>query len=324
MVGGSGLHVTAAKGVHIVVPREAIDSDSGLVLRTPNSVLFVIPWGRHWLVGTTDTRYELDRAHPAASASDIEYILEHANRALRRPLTRDDIVGVYAGLRPLVSGEGGDTARLSREHAVLEPVPGLISIAGGKYTTYRVMAADTIDMVVDGLDRKVPKSCTDRLPLIGADQWNTFKDDAARLAREHGLKTGAVDRLLWRHGSRVNDVLALVSNDATLGEELPGGGYIAAEVVYAARHEGALHLDDLLARRMRISIENDQRGLLVAEQAAALMAPELGWNEDRTRVEVRRWQTRIDAELAANAAPDDGSADEFRQAAIDSRGLADA
>jgi glycerol-3-phosphate dehydrogenase len=324
MIGGSELHVTAAKGVHIVVPREAIDSDSGLILRTPNSVLFVIPWGRHWLIGTTDTSYELDRAHPAASASDIDYILEHANHALRRPLTRADIVGVYAGLRPLVSGEGGDTARLSREHAVLEPVPGLISIAGGKYTTYRLMAADTIDMAADGLDRKVPKSCTDRLPLIGADQWSTFKDNAARLAREYELTTEAVDRLLWRHGSRVDDVLALVANDATLGEELPGGGYIAAEVVYAARHEGALHLDDVLARRMRISIENDQRGLLVAEQAAALMAPELGWNDDRRRLEVERWQTRIDAELAANAAPDDGTADEFRQSAIDSRGLADA
>jgi glycerol-3-phosphate dehydrogenase len=323
MVGGSGLHVTAAKGVHIVVPYEAIDSDSGLILRTPSSVLFVIPWGKHWLVGTTDTGYELDRAHPAASASDIDYILEHANDALRRPLTRNDIVGVYAGLRPLVSGEGGDTARLSREHAVLEPVPGLISIAGGKYTTYRVMASDTIDMAADGLGRKIPRSCTDRLPLIGADQWAKFKDEAGRLASEHGLATTTVDRLLWRHGSRVNDVLALVDLDSSLGEELPGGGYIAAEVVYAARHEGALHLDDVLARRMRISIENDQRGLLVAEQAAALMAPELGWDDDRTRLEVERWQTRIDAERAANAAPDDDSAAEVRQSAVDSRGLAD-
>ncbi len=323
MVGGSGLRVTAAKGVHIVVPRAAIDSDSGLILRTPSSVLFVIPWGKHWLVGTTDTGYELDRAHPAASASDIDYILEHANSALRRPLTRDDIVGVYAGLRPLVSGEGGDTARLSREHAVLEPVSGLISIAGGKYTTYRVMAADTIDMAADGLDRRIPRSCTDRLPLIGADQWAKFKDDAGRLANEHGLTTATVDRLLWRHGSRVHDVLALVDLDSALGEELPGGGYIAAEVVYAARHEGALHLDDVLARRMRISIENDQRGLLVAEQVAALMAPELGWDDDRVGLEVERWQTRIDAERAANAAPDDDSADEVRQTAVDSRGLSD-
>lgn len=323
MVGAGGLRVTAAKGVHIVVPREAIDSDSGLILRTPTSVLFVIPWGRHWLVGTTDTSYDFDRAHPAASSSDIEYILDHANRALRRPLTRDHIVGVYAGLRPLVSGEADETPRLSREHAVLEPVPGLISIAGGKYTTYRVMAADTIDMVADGLDRKVPGSCTERLPLIGADGWDTVKHSAPTLAAAHGLRAPLVERLLWRHGSRVNDVLALVDEDARLAEELPGGGYIAAEVVYAARHEGALHLDDVLARRMRVSIENDQRGLLVAEQAAALMAPELGWTEDRVRQEVERWQTRIDAERAANAAPDDSAADQVRQSAIDSRGLGD-
>jgi len=323
MVGASGLRVTAAKGVHIVVPHDAIDSDSGLILRTPTSVLFVIPWGRHWLVGTTDTSYELDRAHPAASASDIDYILEHANEALRRPLTRDDIVGVYAGLRPLVSGKADDTARLSREHAVLEPVPGLISIAGGKYTTYRVMAADTIDMVADGLDRKVPGSCTERLPLIGADQWAVIKDAGPALAAEHGLSAAIVERLLWRHGSRVNDVLAVVDADPALAEELPGGGYIAAEVVYAARHEGALHLDDVLARRMRISIETDQRGLLVAEQAAALMAPELGWDEARVGQEVELWRTRIDAERAANAAPDDDSADEVRRAALDSRGLTD-
>ncbi|MEZ5167984.1 MAG: FAD-dependent oxidoreductase [Acidimicrobiales bacterium] len=150
MAGPSGLTVRAAKGVHIVVPRSCIDSDSGIVLKTPRSVLFIIPWGIHWLIGTTDTEWDLDRAHPAASQADIDYILEQANEALERPLSEADIVGVYAGLRPLVSGKADDTARLSREHAVAQPVPGLISIAGGKYTTYRVMAQDTIDMVAEG------------------------------------------------------------------------------------------------------------------------------------------------------------------------------
>jgi glycerol-3-phosphate dehydrogenase len=125
-----------------------------VIARTEKSVLFIIPWGEHWLVGTTDTEWELDLAHPAASRSDVDYLLGHANRLLRRPLTREDVVGVYAGLRPLLHGESEATSKLSREHAVSQSVAGLITVAGGKYTTYRVMAKDAVDMAARGIDHR--------------------------------------------------------------------------------------------------------------------------------------------------------------------------
>ncbi|ABY23497.1 glycerol-3-phosphate dehydrogenase [Renibacterium salmoninarum ATCC 33209] len=139
------LKVRASKGIHLVVPRDRFQSTVGLILRTEKSVLFVIPWGRHWIIGTTDTDWKLDKAHPAASAADIDYVLEHVKKVLKRPLTREDVEGVYAGLRPLLAGENDSTAKLSREHVVAHPVPGLVVVAGGKYTTYRVMAKDAID-----------------------------------------------------------------------------------------------------------------------------------------------------------------------------------
>jgi glycerol-3-phosphate dehydrogenase len=324
MAGPTGLTVKAAKGVHIVVPRACIDSDSGIVLRTPRSVLFIIPWGMHWLIGTTDTEWELGKAHPAASQADIDYLLDHANEALERQLTEDDIVGVYAGLRPLVSGgNDDDTTKISREHAVAQPVPGLISIAGGKYTTYRVMASDTIDMAADGLDRPVPKSCTEQVTLIGSDDWAKWSTRADELAATHGLDSAIVTRLLWRHGSRIVDVLALAEANPELATVLPGDLYLAAEVVHAARHEGALHLEDVLARRLRISIETDARGTMVADAAADLMAAELGWDQTRRAEEVAAWHDRVEAERAANDAPDDESADALRRTAIDGRGLVD-
>ena len=151
-------HVRASKGIHLVVPRDRIRGDSGLILRTEKSVLFVIPWGRHWIIGTTDTDWSLDKAHPAASAADIDYLLEHVNTVLKEPLTHEDVEGVYAGLRPLLSGESESTSKLSREHAVAHTVPGLVVVAGGKYTTYRVMARDAVDEAVRASTRVPPSA----------------------------------------------------------------------------------------------------------------------------------------------------------------------
>src|SRR5690606_28868581 len=165
--------VRASKGIHLVVPRDRIRGDSGMILRTEKSVLFVIPWGRHWIIGTTDTDWSLSKDHPAASAKDIQYLLDHVNEVLVEPLVPEDVEGVYAGLRPLLAGEDEATSKLSREHAVSTSVKGLVVIAGGKYTTYRVMAKDAIDAAVQQmgtlLDRRVPASCTDAIPLLGAD-----------------------------------------------------------------------------------------------------------------------------------------------------------
>jgi len=319
MAGPAGLSVEAAKGVHITVSGDCIAGSSGVVVRTKKSVLFIIPWGDEWLLGTTDTPWDRDRNHPAASSADIDYLLDQANAVLSRQLTRDDIIGVFAGLRPLIKGTDEDTTKLSREHSVAQPIPGLISIAGGKFTTYRVMASDTIDAAAERLDRTIPDSCTAELPLIGADGWPELLVSTGRLAEDHGLPMDLIERLLWRHGSCIHDVLAIAESDPELKATLPGGRYIAAEIVHGARNEGALHLDDMLARRTRISFENPQRGLTTAEMVAKLMATELGWSPDQTAAEISLWAERVDAERAANHAPDDQSADEARRAVTDAR-----
>ena len=322
------LRVRASKGVHLVVPRSAIDggslaaaggSSDGLILRTPTSVLFVIPWNEQWIVGTTDTPWKLDRDHPAASSADIAYLLDQVNRVLVRPIAADQILGVYAGLRPLLAGESDDTSRLSREHAVVTPVPGLVLVAGGKYTTYRVMAEDAVDAAVEGLPG-VPPSRTAHLPLVGAHRWSEVRDRAAELAAGAGVTEAAVERLLHRHGDRTPDVLALAADDADLVQPLPGApDYLAAEVVHAVTAEGALHLDDVLTRRTRISIETAHRGVETAERVAALMARELGWDEERTTREVAHYTARVDAERESQRMPDDRTADAARLGAADVR-----
>ena len=210
MAGGRGrFHVRASKGVHIVVARDRINSESGLILRTETSVLFVIPWGTHWIIGTTDTEWDLDRAHPAATRADIDYILEHLNAVLNVPLTHDDIQGVYAGLRPLLSGESDDTSQLSREHAVARPQPGLISIAGGKYTTYRVMAADAVDAAREDIGGDVSDSVTEFIPLLGAEGYPALVNQVDRLARHQDLPVWRINHLLQRYGSLVHELFDL-------------------------------------------------------------------------------------------------------------------
>ncbi|WP_107654577.1 glycerol-3-phosphate dehydrogenase [Nocardia suismassiliense] len=310
-------HVRTSKGVHILVPRERLDLDTGLIMRTEKSVLFVIPWHQHWIIGTTDTDWSLDKDHPAASNADVQYILDHVNAVLRDPLTRDDIVGTYAGLRPLVSGASSDTAKLSREHAVAEPVPGLFVIAGGKYTTYRVMAADVVDAAVQGLGRAVAPSVTEKLPLLGAVGYQEMAADLDSLAQRSGLPKATVEHLLGRYGSAVHDLFELIAEDPALGEPLAGAEeYLAAEVVYAVTHEGALHLDDVLTRRTRISIEASDRGLLAAPEVAFLIGARLGWDAADAERELSRYRDRVEAELAAYQAADDEAANAARLVAV--------
>ncbi len=314
MAGERGqFHVRASKGVHLVVPRDRIQSATGLILRTETSVLFVIPWGRHWIIGTTDTDWGLGKAHPAASRTDIDYLLEHVNRVLVTPLTREDVEGVYAGLRPLLSGESESTSKLSREHTVAHPVPGLVVVAGGKYTTYRVMAKDAVDAVSHSLDGRVPDCVTDRIPLVGAEGYAALWNARQRLATKHGLHVARVEHLLHRHGSLVHEVLALVDADPSLGDAVEGADdYLRAELVYAASHEGARHLDDVLTRRTRISIETFDRGVTAAPVAAALMAPVLGWSAAQTAREVEHYLARVEAERLSQEQPDDQTADTAR------------
>ena len=312
--------VRASKGVHIVVPRDRIVAEAGMILRTEKSVLFVIPWRNHWIVGTTDTDWNLDLAHPAATKHDIDYILEHVNSVLATPLTHDDIEGVYAGLRPLLAGESDSTSKLSREHAVARVAPGLVAIAGGKYTTYRVMGADAVDAAQVDMPGRIQPSITDKVPLVGADGYHALINQADHLAARHGLHPYRVRHLLDRYGSLVHEVLSLAADNPELLKPIPASpDYLQVEAVYAASHEGAMHLEDVLTRRTRISIEYAHRGIDSAEAVARLVAPVLGWDEDAIKREIEVYTARVEAERTSQTKPDDQAADAVRAAAPEAR-----
>ncbi len=315
-------HVRASKGIHLVVPRDRIRGESGLILRTETSVLFVIPWGRHWIIGTTDTDWDLSKDHPAASRRDIDYLLDHVNAVLEQPLTHDDVEGVYAGLRPLLAGESDATSKLSREHAIGTGAKGLVVVAGGKYTTYRVMAKDAVDAAVHGLsaqlDRSVPPCCTEDVPLLGADGYEALRNQRHQLAARSGLSVARIEHLLGRYGSLVTEVLDLVADRPDLGRGLSGADdYLRAEIVYAASHEGARHLDDAIARRTHISIETFDRGTAVAEEVADLMAEVLHWTSEQRDREVDHYLKRVEAERESQTMPDDETADAARKGGPD-------
>lgn len=313
LAGEQKTNVRASKGIHILVPRSAIDLGTGAILRTEKSVLFVVPWKEFWIIGTTDTDWDLHKAHPAASHTDINYLLQHVNRVLLNPLTHEDIVGVYAGLRPLLKGESEATSKLSREHSVRIVKPGLISVAGGKYTTYRVMAMDAIDAVARELARPVPRSHTAAIPLIGAGN-----DVERGLAA--GLTPPQFEHLIHRYGDRVGDMFDLIDQDRSLREEINGSApYLRAEAVYGVTHEGALHLDDVLTRRTRISIETRHRGTDSAREVAELMADPLGWDQETIDREVAHYLARVAAERDSQSKTDDATADAARMGAPDVR-----
>jgi glycerol-3-phosphate dehydrogenase len=305
------LRVQPSKGVHLVVPRTSIDLECALILPTEKSVLFVLPWGEHWLVGTTDTTWDFDVARPAASAQDVEYLLSTLNGFLARPLTRDDVESTYVGIRPLVAGAGEETTKLSREHAVNRPLPGLVLISGGKYTTYRVMAEDVIDAAVDhaGLS---PRACTTATTLlVGAEGFDDFRAGRGELATRWGVALAQVDRLLGRYGTLIEELLQSGREDPSWLTPLKQApGYLRGEVVYAVTHEGARHLDDVLSRRTRIAIETSDRGLGASEEVSDLMATVLGWDGlTRTR-EIAAYREVVEAELAAEGEPDDPRAEQ--------------
>ena len=272
LAGGlSSRRIVPSKGVHVFVPGDRIEMATGLLSRTEKSVLFVVPWQGGWLIGDTDTPWRFGPDRVVANGADVAYLLARANALLDVPLTRDDVCGVTAGLRPLVaSAARSDTTRISRKHVVETPAPGLTTIAGGKYTTYRVMAADAIDEVARELRVRKP-SLTREVPLLG---------------------------------DRTSELAALIAARPDLAEALDGG-HTRAEVVHACTREGARHLDDVLERRTRLALTAPDRGLAAAAPAAALMAEALGWDSDRTRREVEGWHARVAAERAAEAERDD-------------------
>ncbi|WP_314781228.1 glycerol-3-phosphate dehydrogenase/oxidase [Actinomyces massiliensis] len=302
-----GLKVLASKGVHIVVPKAAIDAETGIFLRTEKSVLFIIPWPRYWVIGTTDTPWTEDVAKPVATAADIDYILQHANEVLSRPLSRDDIIGVYAGLRPLLQPRlkpGADiraaaSTKVSREHTVTRVAPGLTAIAGGKLTTYRVMAADAVDHALGEALARAHPSATARLPMVGAAGYRALAARAGTIARERGWTLARVTHLLDRYGDELPALLDSIDDDPSLGRPLgEAPAFLRAEVAWAVTHEGAAHLDDVLLRRVRLDIEHRDRGLGAAAEVLEVMAPLLGWSAAEVETERAAYAERV-AQIAA-------------------------
>lgn len=315
-----GLRVLASKGIHIVVPRSRIEGNTGLILQTEKSVLFIIPWSRYWVIGTTDTPWEQELTHPVATSADIDYVIEHANQVLARPLTREDVIGTWAGLRPLLqpgTKAGTSSAKVSREHTVASPTPGLTVIAGGKLTTYRVMAKDAVDFAIGSRATVLPSITTD-VPLVGAEGLKVVQRQARAIAARYGWDRPRMDHLLHRYGSLLHELTDLVDERPELAEPLQHApAYIGAEVLYAVTHEGALHLDDVMMHRTRLNYEQADKGVGALDEIADLVGPVLGWDDATRAAEIEAYRARCAAEDAAALETDDAAAERVRLAAPD-------
>lgn len=317
---GPALRVLASKGIHITVPKDRIAAHGhvGVITQTEKSVLFIIPMGDYWAVGTTDTAWHEPVDVPAPNAADIAYVLEHANAVLQSDLGREDIIGSWAGLRPLlqpVDAEEAASSKVSREHTVMRLAPGLTTVAGGKLTTYRTMAEDAVSFAIAETFRD-RHSLTEHLPLIGGQGFGEWTERAAEIAERRGWAQSTVDRLLSRYGSLLGELLDLVDERPDLAQEVAGGaGYLRAEFVYAARFEAVVHLEDLIERRTRLFHEIADRGMGAAAEVAALVADELGWDAERLDYEQRAYASYVAAHLdAERSATDAQAAAALRQA----------
>jgi len=284
---GGGARVLPSKGAHLVVRRDRIPSRTGLTIRVPGKIVFLVPWPGHWLIGTTDAAYDGPVDRPAATADDVDELLDAVNRTLDVDLARSDVLGTYAGLRPLaVSGSSGSTVKASREHRVTTEPNGLVRVTGGKYTTYRVMAQDAIDAALGRDEARRRPSATAELALVGALPRPELDALASRLVVTDGLDGAVAARLVARHGSEAREVVALGKERGLLKRLAPDVEHLEAEVAWAARNELALSLEDILARRTRLAQERPDRAASMAPRAAEILGGELGWSGERRSAEV--------------------------------------
>jgi len=293
--------VEPSKGIHLVVARERLRiSNTAVVLPETEDgrILYIIPWSARAIIGTTDTGTG-DLDDPQASPADIAYLLKHVNKYLEADLTDDDILSVYAGYRPLVKSRGARAAELSRTHVVLQEVNGMVTIVGGKLTTYRRMAQDTVDVLSkrDGMPTSHP---TQKLLLSGAIGWRSTRHTIEARGQQLELAQDSIEHLAFTFGSNAHAVLDLIEKDERLGKRLLSDlPYLLAEVVYACQAEMAMTLEDVLARRTRIILEDADRGAGIAPEVAALIADELGWSSDYTRAQVEKYRALVGHQLEA-------------------------
>jgi glycerol-3-phosphate dehydrogenase len=283
------MRLLPSRGAHLVVPRSRIPATTGLTIRVPGKVVFLVPWPDHWLIGTTDAPYSGRSDRPSADAWEVDELLATVNATLEVDLRREDIVATYAGLRPLIAPADGSTVKASREHQITIDPNGVVRIGGGKYTTYRVMARDVVDTVLGRDEARASPSLTADRRLVGAAE----RDDLDRLAGELASVPAVAQahpemaaRLVARHGTEAPGVVALGGELDLLRPLVPGRPFLEAEVAWAARHELAMSIDDVLSRRLRLSAESsDADRAAVAGRVAEIMALELGWDADRQAIE---------------------------------------
>jgi len=284
-----------SKGAHILLPLDVFPTEDALLIpKTEDGrVLFAVPWGGRLLVGTTDEEVTPE-TELVVTKGDVDYLLRHLNQYLARPVTRDDIVSGFAGARPLVgSDDGGDTKKLARDDVIeVDPASGLISIMGGKWTTHRAMAEDTIDRVQQVLGSTHAISKTRNYVLYGGkgftdDYWNT-------LCRQYGLPAKTAHHLAAKFGTAAEKVLALVSENAALRDPiLEAHPAIKAEVVYAVRHEMAATIEDILARRIGMQLYSWRDAIQAAPVVGSLIAEELSWTSSFTRTAIMHYVEKV-------------------------------
>lgn len=285
-LGGSSVPIVPSRGTHLVVSRDRLPITTGITLRVPGKVVFVVPWPDAWLIGTTDERDSGDPDRPTPTGHEVSALLDTVNRTLDVDLRREDLLGTFTGLRPLVGDPGGgSTVKVSREHRVGVERTGVVRVSGGKYTTYRLMARDAVDAAL-GSEAAARPSRTAEMALVGAADTAALTRLAGDLAAQHGLDRALVDALVARHGTEASAVLALGAQQDLLRPLASGVRQLEAEVVWAARNELALSLDDLLSRRMRLSTMLRDRGEAIAPRVAALLGGELGWDAARQASEI--------------------------------------
>nr|WP_242527509.1 FAD-dependent oxidoreductase [Ktedonosporobacter rubrisoli] len=298
--------VEPSKGVHLVLSRKDIGlGDEAIVLPETDDkrILFIVPWETRAIYGTTDTGSG-DLNHPTASKEDVAYLLKHLNRYLSVNLTEADIISVYAGYRPLVSSRSSEhsTARLSRTHAVLQSPAGLVSIVGGKLTTYRRMAQDTVD-VLNRRDGARPLHPTQHLPLLGSAGWPAAYTELQRKGTALGLDAQIIEHLGMSYGTEAKALLSMVENNAASGERLIADlPYIRAEVAYVCRQEMAMTPYDVLGRRMPIVLVDQQRGLGIIDEVVSIMAQEHNWSPLQQQSMSNDYRSLIESQIACEQA----------------------
>lgn len=286
--------IVPSRGTHLVVAGDRFPGLRGLTIRVPDRVVFVIPWGRRWLVGTTDVEHRGPIDRPAATGAEVDYLLETVNRVLQVDLDRHEIISTFAGIRPLVGDGAEETHSVSREHRVAHDGHGHVAIRGGKYTTYRLAAEEAVDVVARHLGIAAASS-TDSVPLVGAST-PTVLDEVVGRIRAAGVDEVSARWLVGRHGTAAGEVLDAGRRLDLLEPLHPEMPYLAVEAWWAIHREGALDLDDVLARRTRLAVETRDHGAAAIPLVADLLAEALYWTPDQRQSAVAAYQAGAERE----------------------------